>query len=120
MPPSRRFVWTAVAALCFGGSVEAAEKACARSAAARLVELATAGDLTWAKDAGLKGRTVIDVLVGVRGTQGYPADAKVTGPSGNFRLDRAALYAVRYSTFAPATCDGKAVPGSVAVTVSLP
>ena len=63
-----------------------------------------------AKRLGLKGETTIEVQVGVLGTGGYLAEARVAESSGIPILDRAAMYAVRYSTFAPGSCNGRPVP----------
>lgn len=94
--------------------------ACATSADARLVQLATAGDMSRIRQLGLKGETSIEVLVGVQGAGGYLAGAKVVRSSGTAILDKAAMYAVRYSTFKPASCNGVPVQGKVVVKVALP
>ncbi|MBB1474007.1 TonB family protein [Luteimonas sp. MC1782] len=93
---------------------------CSTSSGARLVQLATAGDMSQARQLGLKGETSIEVLVGVQGGGGYLAEAKVARSSGAPILDRAAMYAVRYSIFEPASCDDVPVPGKVVVEVALP
>ena len=93
---------------------------CGTSSSARLIQLATAGDMSQARQLGLKGETSIEVLVGVQGSGGYLTEAKVVRSSGTPILDRAAMYAVRYSTFEPASCNGIPVPGKVVVKVALP
>jgi len=80
--------------------------ACQRSSPARMTHQATAGDLSAVKKAGRGGKTTIEVLVGASGSNGYLADAKVVSSSGHPDLDKAAMYAVRYSEFEPAKCDG--------------
>ena len=104
---------------CSGRGVTA--KACKNATLPRLVELAPAGDVAQEKSRGIKGTTSIEVLVGLfEGGGTYMAEAKVLRSSGVPNLDRAAMYAVRYSTFASGTCDGKPAAGKVVVDVSLP
>jgi TonB family protein len=93
---------------------------CDTSSDARLVQLASAGDLSNARQLGLKGEASVEVLVGVQDGGGYVAEAKVVASSGTPILDRAALYSARYSTYEPASCNGAPVPGIVVVKVALP
>ena len=103
-----------------GTGCSSAGDGCSTSSDARLIQLATAGDMPEAKQLGLKGQTGIEVLVGVQRGGGYLAEAKVVRSSGTPVLDRAAMYAVRCSTFEPASCNGVTVPGKLAVKVALP
>ena len=103
-----------------GTGCSSAGDGCTTSSDARLIQLVTAGGMPEAKQLGLKGETSIEVLVGVQGGGGYLAEAKVVRSSGNPTVDRAAMYAVRYSTFEPASCNGVPVPGKVVVKVPLP
>ncbi|WP_454832680.1 energy transducer TonB [Pseudoxanthomonas wuyuanensis] len=109
-----------VAFVAAGAGCSSAGDGCSTSSDARLIQLATAGGMPEAKQLGLKGETSIEVLVGVQGGGGYLAKARVVRSSGTPILDRAAMYAVRYSTFEPASCNGVPVPGKVVVKVALP
>lgn len=97
-----------------------ASAACGTSSPARMLELAPRGDTSEAKRLGVKGVTSIEVVVDVQGTGSYLAETRLMESSGSPNLDAAAMYAVRYSTFAPATCDGRPVSGKVIVKVALP
>ena len=103
-----------------GTGCGSADSGCSTSSDAQLIQLATSGDMSEVRLLGLKGETNIEVLVGVRGGDSYMAEAKIVRSSGAPLLDRAAMYAVRYSTFEPALCNGVPVPGKVVVKVALP
>lgn len=93
---------------------------CATASPASLRQLSSASDLSEARRLGLQGEAGIEVLVGISGNEAHVAEAVLVRSSGSPLLDRAAMYAVRYSTFQPATCDGLPVPGKVVVNVPLP
>ena len=81
---------------------------------------ATAGDLSALKRTERHGETTIEVLVGATGSAGYLTEARILKSSGHSDLDKAAMFAVRYSEFARAACDGTSVPARIVVEVPLP
>ena len=90
---------------------------CTTSSEPRLVEFAPPGDVSYERSRGLNGTVTIEVLVDERANL---AEARISKSSSVPSLDRAAMYAVRYSTFAPGACDGKPVAGKVTVEMALP
>ncbi|MCC4596908.1 energy transducer TonB [Xanthomonas campestris pv. phormiicola] len=65
--------------------------------------------------AGLGGKAVLSVVVGV---QGKPSDVQVVGSSGQPKLDASAQQRVREWIFKPATRDGKPVARTIQVPVT--
>jgi len=65
--------------------------------------------------AGLGGKVVLNVVVGV---QGKPTDVKLATSSGQPKLDAAAQQRVREWIFNPATRDGQAIPRTIQVPVT--
>jgi len=65
--------------------------------------------------AGLGGKAVLSVVVGV---QGKPTDVQLVSSSGQPKLDASAQQRVREWIFKPATRDGKAVPRAIQVPVN--
>ena len=65
--------------------------------------------------AGLGGKAVLSVVVGV---QGKPTDVQLVSSSGQPGLDASAQQRVREWIFKPATRDGKAVPRTIQVPVN--
>ncbi|UKE76019.1 energy transducer TonB [Xanthomonas graminis] len=65
--------------------------------------------------AGLGGKAVLSVVVGV---QGKPTDVQLVSSSGQPKLDASAQQRVREWIFNPATRDGKAVPRTIQVPVN--
>ncbi|MXV08781.1 MULTISPECIES: energy transducer TonB [unclassified Xanthomonas] len=65
--------------------------------------------------AGVGGKVVLKVVVGV---QGKPTEVDVVAGSGQAKLDASAQDAVRGWTFKPATRNGQAVPWTIQVPVN--
>lgn len=96
-----------------------ATNGCRISTEPRLVELATAGDVSHERELGLKGVTTLAITVTPE-SEPYFTEINIVGSSGVKSLDRAAVYAAQYSRYAAGTCDGRRVTDNFLLKVSLP
>ena len=117
MPIAVTTLLALVASGCNGQ--ESATEGCRVETEPLLVELATAGDISHERKLGLKGVTTLAITVTPESEPNF-SEINLVGSSGTKSLDRAALYAARYSRFAAGTCDGRRVTRSFLLKVPLP